>query len=345
MSTGRGVRGSATAALSHGEGMDELRLPDELGEAFTCAEALTAGMTPRRLRTRLLEPVFHGVRMTPGVAGEEGADRWSDDHHRVARRARGFAPLLGDHRFLAGRTAAVLFGAPLAHGQDITVGVHAPGRAPRRRGVRGVKVAPHLVSIIEHGGLPVTSPASTWAMLGNELTVRKLVVLGDWFVRMPRTRHGAPAPELQRATPAQLRRVIAAGQRPGIERLREAVELVRVGSASPLETEYRLDATAAGLPNPELDVEIRDHRGRLIGITEVAYREYRTLVEIEGDHHRTDRRQWDRDIEKYNAYSGLGWQVVRLTSTHVRGAKRGVSLVRDALVRNGWRPGRGIEEL
>lgn len=323
--------------------MDDVRLPDELGEAFTCAKALAAGVTRRRLRTRQLEPVFHGVRMVPGVIGDEGADRGREDHHRVVRRARGFAPLLGDHRFFAGRTAAVLFDAPLAHGRDITVGVHAPGRAPRRRGVRGVKVAHHLVSVIEHEGLPVASPASTWAMLGNELTVRELVVLGDWFVRMPRTRHGAPAPELRRATPAQLRRVIAAGQRPGIERLREAVELVRVGSSSPLETEYRLDATAAGLPDPDLDVEIRDPRGRLIGITEVAYRDYRTLVEIEGDHHRTDRRQWDRDIEKYNAYAALGWQVVRLTSTHVRGAKRGVSLVRDALVRNGWRPGRGID--
>ena len=69
------------------------------------------------------------------------------------------------------------------------------------------------------------------------------------------------------------------------------------------------------------------------------------LVEVEGDHHRTDRRQWDRDIEKYNAYAALGWEVVRLTSTHVRGAKRGVSLVRDALLRNGWRPDRGSEHL
>ena len=118
-----------------------------------------------------------------------------------------------------------------------------------------------------------------------------------------------------------------------------------LSSASPLETEYRLDAALAGLPTPELDVKIRDGRGRLIGITEVVYREYRTLVEVEGDHHRTDRRQWDRDIEKYNAYAALGWEVVRLTSTHVRGAKRGVSLVRDALLRNGWRPDRGSEHL
>ncbi|WP_322411539.1 hypothetical protein [Microbacterium invictum] len=319
--------------------MDAWGLTHELGDAFTCGDALSAGMTRGRLRTKRLEPVFHGVRMMRDDDVATDTDPRSVERHRVLRAVRGFVPLLGRDRFFAGRTAAVLFDAPIQHGDDITVGVRSPARAPRRRGVVGVKVSAHLVSVMEHSGLPVASPASSWAMLGSEMSVRELV-LGDWFVRVPRTAHGAPAPELRQATPEQLRRVIAAGQRPGISRLRAAVELVRVGSASPLETEYRLDAAAEGLPEPELDVEIRDPQGRLIGITEVAYRDYRTLVEIEGDHHRTDRRQWIRDIEKYNAYAALGWDVVRLTSPHIRASRRGVAMVRDALVRHGWRPGR-----
>ncbi len=147
-------------------------------------------------------------------------------------------------------------------------------------------------------------------------------------------------PRNRMCTIDDLARMVAAGRRRGIGRLQEALPLVRVGSASTLETEFRLDAAAAGLPTAELDVEIRDDRGALLGITEIVYPLYRTVVEIEGDHHRTDRKQWNRDIDKYAAYAAQGWEVVRLTSAHIRGAERsGVSLVRSVLQRRGWRPG------
>ena len=156
-------------------------------------------------------------------------------------------------------------------------------------------------------------------MLGRELSMRELVVVGDAIVKIPRDHRGRLQPEQQLATIEQLRRAVKAGHRRGVAKLREALAHIRVGSSSPLETEYRLDAAAAGLPEPELDVEIRDAGGSLCGITEVVYPEYRTLVEIEGDHHRTDQQQWDRDIEKYAAYVAAGWEVVRLTSRHIRG--------------------------
>ena len=89
-------------------------------------------------------------------------------------------------------------------------------------------------------------------------------------------------------------------------------------------------------------MEIRDTAGSLCGITEIVYPEYRTLVEIEGDHHRTDQKQWDRDIEKYATYVAEGWEVVRLTSRHIRGPHpRAVAIVRDVLKRRGWRPDAG----
>ncbi|WP_141939427.1 hypothetical protein [Microbacterium sp. SLBN-154] len=240
--------------------------------------------------------------------------------------------------FFAGTTAAVLFGAPLAHGSDLSVGVLAPHRAPRGRGVKGVKVPPHLVSVVRHLELPMSSPASTWAMLGRELSVRQLVIVGDAFVRIPRDASGSPQPHRRLASIAQLHRAIDAGRRFGIASLREAAGLIRVGSSSPLETEFRLDMESARLPQPELDVEIRDDRGRLVGITELVLRAFRVVVEVEGDHHRTDRRQWHRDIEKYAAYAALGWEVVRVTSHHVRDGS-GVQRLREVLLRRGWRAG------
>jgi hypothetical protein len=47
--------------------------------------------------------------------------------------------------------------------------------------------APELANVRMHDGLRMTTPATTWAMLGAELTVRELVTLGDSFVRIPAT--------------------------------------------------------------------------------------------------------------------------------------------------------------
>src|SRR5690606_10974337 len=130
-----------------------------------------------------------------------------------------------------------------------------------------------------------------------------------------------------------------AGPRPPTTaRLRAALEQVRVGSSSPLETDYRLDAAAGGLPDAVLGMEIRGEDGRLLGISEFVYPDYRLVVEVEGDHHRTDRKQWNRDIEKYRAYPAAGLEVVRLTSAHIRGAyPTAVGIVRTALRRRGWK--------
>lgn len=105
---------------------------------------------------------------------------------------------------------------------------------------------------------------------------------------------------------------------------------------SPLETDLRLLLNDAGLPEPALDVEVRDPDGRLIAILDAAYPGPRVAIEAEGDHHRTDAAQWARDIERQAALTARGWEVVRVTSAHIRGReRRAVSTVRDALQRRG----------
>lgn len=109
---------------------------------------------------------------------------------------------------------------------------------------------------------------------------------------------------------------------------------------SPLETDTRLEVVEAGLPEPELDVEIRAAvGGQLLGIADLRFRAYRVLVEVEGDHHRTDPAQWSRDIEKLAAYAAEGYETVRVTAAHVRREPaRAIAVIRAALVRGGWRP-------
>lgn len=327
-------------------------LPADLGEAFTRNAALAAGATARRLRAKDLASPFHGVRtrLEPAQGTDPAAKAGAEEaepasplardraaREAVLRLARAYREVMAEHAFFVGRSAALVYGLPVAHGDDLEVGVRGPSRAPRGRGIRGVKVQPAFVHVRDHGGLPLSSPASTWAMLGRELSTRELVIVGDAIVRVPRDERGQLRPADRLATIEQLSLAAGAGARRGVERLREALPLIRVGSASPLETEYRLDAAASGLPEPELDVAIRDARGTLLGITEIVYRPYRTLVEVEGDHHRTDRKQWDRDIEKYAAYAAEGWEVARLTSRHIRGHDpRAATIVRDMLKRRGW---------
>lgn len=255
------------------------------------------------------------------------------------RRARAYGLIMSTESFFIGRTAAVILGAPLEHTGDLDVGVFAPARAPRRRGIRAMKLARGLAAVLSHDGLRVTSPATTWAMLAGELSIRQLVHIGDAFVRVPRDGRGHHQPAMALTTIELLRRAALAPRRRERAKLLAALALVRVGSASPLESDFRIDAARAGLPEPELDVEIFADHGRRIGISEVVFPRFRTVVEIEGDHHRTSRAQWHRDIEKYAAYGAEGWEVVRLTSEHIRGQHPlAVGMVWAVLLRHGWQP-------
>jgi hypothetical protein len=311
---------------------------------FSVAQATEAGATPRRLRAKDLSSPFHGARRVTQVDAHQEEDDSTpfarDRRVRAAvhEAARAYATVMPPGSFFCGRTAAVLVGAPLPHGEVLEVAVLAPRRAPRGKGIRGRTVAPHLVEVRREGGLLVSTPATTWAMLGRDLDERQLIVLGDALVRVPRDRAGDSHRELALTSPAELQSSLDLGPRPRAgRRLVAALDRIRVGSASPLETEYRLDAESQGLPDPVLDMPILDGRGRRLGISEVVYPRFRTVAEIEGDHHRVSQQQWDRDIAKYRSYAEAGWHVVRLTARNIRGSRPdAVALVRRALLMRGW---------
>lgn len=297
--------------------------------------AHTAGVTRGRLRAADLDSPFYGVRRIRAAAAESDDAPFARDRAQqdaVAALARAYAHIMPSDAFFAGRTGLALRALPIVHGDDLDVGVYAPGRAVRRRGIRGRVIDRALVHVEKISGLRVATAASCWAMLASELTVRDLIVIGDAIVHVPRDRTGTRRPERALASPAQLARAADAGPRRGSRRLREALAAVRVESASPLETEFRLDIAAAGLPEPHLDQEIFDAGGRRLGISEFAYPECRTVVEIEGDHHRRDRAQWARDLQKYADYADAGWEVVRLSARDVRG-RTGVERLARALTR------------
>lgn len=323
-------------------------LPRALADEFSTSHACAEGVTRARLRAQDLTSPYYRVRRRASV-DRRAAEEAASDHEpyaqfrtlrrKILNNMRAYATVMPEGSFYCGRTAAIAYGIWIDHpSDDLEVSVFSPGRAPRARGVKGRRVAPHLATTRMLDGLMMSSPATTWAMLGRDLSMRELVGVGDAFVRVPRDRFGRQHPDEAIITTSQLAAAVDAGSRPGSgTKLATALELIRVGSSSPLETDFRLDAAAGGLPEASLDMEVYDEHGRLIGISEFVYEQLRVVVEIEGDHHRTTRKQWNRDIDKYHAYAAAGFEVVRLTSAHIRGAyPTAVELVRAALRRHGW---------
>lgn len=180
------------------------------------------------------------------------------------------------------------------------------GAQVRRPGVvghRGLEVR----QVVELRGLPVTAPVSTLLDLAAlpRTRVEDLVVATDAFVaRDPRLLDEVVAAASERKP-----------RRRGIRALRAALALVRVGSGSPMETKARLGFLRVGLPEPELNAELfHPDDGQFIARVDFLWRKARVVGEFEGDHHRTDRRQWQVDIARTRLLESLGWTVVRMTS-------------------------------
>lgn len=301
--------------------MKRAPLPPELGAVFPVKDAAAAGVRRSRLRANDLDAPFRGVRVLAGHPPAEGAHGLAAREQLIVDRAGALAPVLTSAQFFTHVTAAVVWGIPIPPGMlraaaRLDVGVFAPSRHPRREGVRGHEVAPGAADVVTHPttGLPVTSPSSTWAMLAAVLPrVGDLVIAGDRIVREPMFRGDPRA----MATLDELRGAVESGRRVGIRQLREALPLVRTRSASPGETHCRLDLVQAGLPEPALNHVIRDARGRLIAVADLAYPSHRVAVEYEGEHHLRESAQWNRDILRQEALASLGWSVIRVTRAHL----------------------------
>lgn len=336
--------------------MAALLLPVPQGSVFTVKDAARAGASRGRVdrHPEVLAP-FAGVRIrVQPVADDEPA--WQTRRRTVLQLATAYQQVMPNTAFFSHATAAEIYGVPLPlpesalrydltrKGADVFGLIEAstlvPHRSPRARAVTAHQLSPRLCTVVGHNGYPVSDPASTWAMLADRLTVPQLVVLGDAFVRRERI----PGTSAENARPGlttigELESATKAGPRKGVDKLRAALPLIRQGSSSELETMQRLEMNADGLPDPELDYDVYDDLGRLLGCTEIVYPAFKVAVECEGDHHRTSRAQWTRDIQKYQAYMEAGWLVVRATGQEIRYQQPvPVNRVRSALLSRGWRP-------
>lgn len=297
--------------------------PDEPA-AFRVADARREGMPRRAIDSALLDRPFTGLRAVPPDPDTEDADAHPFEKSRAAtlRAARQFAAHMHEAEFFSHATAAVLWGLPLPvlDLDRLDVSVCAPVRAPRGRGVRGHQLSGDQVTVMTGPrGLRTTSPASTWAQLGARVRhPYDLTAIADAVILVPRI--PGPFGRVLReplAKPADLEVELRRGRRIGVHALDEAMTRARVGAVSRPETWCRLTIVDAGLPEPVLDHDVYDDAGVFVGCVDLAYPDLRIAIEYEGDHHRVDTRQWNRDIAKHDRLAELGWRVIRVTKAMV----------------------------
>lgn len=292
-------------------------LPRELRASFSSAEARSLGVASRRLNHSDLERIAHGLyrRRELGSTFADGnsAQRWRTQQHEMLRD---YANHLPEGAFVSGRSAAVFWGLPVPPAQHrlLSIAVFAPRRALRRSGVACSQVRPNFVRVVETRGIRITDPASTWAALGPELSLADLVAVGDAVIREHRIPVSGKLEPRPFATRADLAEMLEQGRRIGLPNLRAALPLLSTRSASAPESHFRLLLSEWGAPDPTLDHDVFDKNGRFLGCSEFAYPALRLAFEYEGDQHRREIQQWNRDIQKYHDYESNGWRVIRITA-------------------------------
>jgi very-short-patch-repair endonuclease len=102
--------------------------------------------------------------------------------------------------------------------------------------------------------------------------------------------------------------------RPGSARLRELARVAEPAE-SPMETRLRWLLIQAGLPRPQVQVEVRDTTGRFLGRADLYYPAQRLILEFDGGNHR-DRLV--ADDRRQNLLIGSGHRILRFTTADLR---------------------------
>jgi hypothetical protein len=294
--------------------------PPELGRIFSAADALKAGVSPKRLRSSALSAPFSGSRVIPTPM--TAADQFAAARDELITRCLAFGTVAPNEYCFSGVTAALLYGIPLPSrfnsAGSVDVSVPIDRTPPRHKGVRGHRLARWQVSLFL--GMPLVAPELSWAQLAPELTLDELVIAGDYLVR--RKRPLASLERLAASTRAVRRNSTLA---------RQALDDIRPGTDSPPESATRLVLIRGGLPEPVVGYTVF-HEGYFVGTPDLAYVEEKIAIEYQGSGHWLDRDVFDDDIIRRERFERAGWKTILITSSRLR-EPRGLVAEVDAVLR------------
>jgi hypothetical protein len=199
----------------------------------------------------------------------------------------------------------------------------------RRPDVIGHKTIYPAAVVPTAEGIPISSPLDAWCESAPLLGVDELIAMGDGLVC-----RRSPVADL-----AELRDAVRArvGRR-GAGRLRQALPHVRAGTDSSRETRLRLFVVAAGFPEPEVNPPLVDRRGVVIAHGDLAWRDYRVVLEYEGRQHAEDPGQFAIDIRRLDDLAAEDYRVIRIDRRLLQDERTLTAKIAEALLRGGWRP-------
>ncbi|MCX2933636.1 hypothetical protein ORI20_25530 [Mycobacterium sp. CVI_P3] len=160
--------------------------------------------------------------------------------------------------------------------------------------------------LVTVSGRPATAPAWTAVEVARTLRRPRALATLDAALRS----RSCDLDELAGA-------VVAQQGRRGIVKVRQLVPLADGRAESPMESEARLVMIDGGLPNPVLQHEVVDARGRLRRL-DFAWPEHRVAAEYDSGEWHVGADALRRDREKLAALQDLGWMVVPIVVDDVR---------------------------
>ena len=282
------------------------------GEPFIGTEALACGALNRhQLRTRY-RSVFPNVYLPNDVELSLGlriAAAWLWSNRKAT---------------IVGAAAAALHGSKwIPDGVPVEL-IHANTRPPRGVLTRRDALADGETQTID--GRVVTTPERTAFDVGRRGAVHSAVARLDALARAT----GFKVDDVLRVAKCHPRS-------PGLRRLEAALDLVDPGSQSPRESYLRLLLIDAGLPRPQTQMPVSGVDGMPVAYLDLGWEEHMVAVEYDGDQHRTDRRQYVKDIRRLEMLERMGWIVVRVVAEDRPAAV--VTRVRAALAESSVRSG------
>lgn len=258
-------------------------------DPFVGSEALAAGLVTRhQLRTRY-RAVFPNVYLS------------NDAEPSLETRIMAAWLWSGRRATIVGAAAARLHGAEWIPDEVPVELAHTNSRAPSGVLTRRAALLDGETQII--GGYAVSTPERTAFDIGRRGAVRSAVARLDALGRATGFKAGDVL-RVARCHPGS----------PGLRRLETALDLVDAGARSPRESYLRLLLIDAGLPRPRTQIPVLDADGIPFAFLDLGWEESMVAVEYDGDQHRTDRRQYVKDIRRSETLERMGWIVVRVVA-------------------------------
>jgi hypothetical protein len=260
----------------------------DLSQPFTRSHALAAGITPKVLRGPRFRALFRNVYVEASAP---------DTPTLRARAALAVAP---PGAFASHASAARILEVPIPTLPDEHLTVLRQQDRRRRPGIRWHVLPKPQTRVVD--GTRVSAPEQLFVELASLLGLVDLVIVGDHLVRHKKT------------TLAKLLAFCAQTRLPHADRARHAASFVRDRVDSPMETRLRMLIVLAGLPEPEVNLTIRDADGEPLRRHDLAYRGSRTYLEYDGRHHVDQVERWEKDLERREAVDDEQARMLVVTS-------------------------------